>query len=58
MFPEYDEQIMDDPGSKTIFDVLSSTYNKGYNRCDHWWWSGSPSEFQSLAQKYNGSGVV
>ena len=27
MFPDYEESIMDDEGSKTIFDVLTSAYN-------------------------------
>ena len=30
MFPDFEEQIMDDEGSKTIFDVLSTVYNAGY----------------------------
>ncbi len=55
MFPEYDEQIMDDPGSKTIFDVLSSAYNKGITDVTIMVGQDRLSEFQSLAQKYNGS---
>ena len=30
MFPDYAENIIDDAGSKTIFDVLTTAYNAGY----------------------------
>ena len=55
MFPDYEESIMDDEGSKTIFDVLTSAYNAGYKNATVMVGQDRLAEFQGLAQKYNGS---
>ena len=55
MFPDFEEQIMDDEGSKTIFDVLSTVYNAGYKNATIMVGQDRLAEFQGLAQKYNGS---
>ena len=55
MFPDYEEQIQDDAGSKTIFDVLTSAYNAGHKNVSIMVGQDRLSEFQGLAQKYNGS---
>ena len=55
MFPDYEESIMDDGGSKTIFDVLTSAYNAGYKNATVVVGQDRLAEFQGLAQKYNGS---
>ena len=55
MFPDYEESIMDDEGSKTIFDVLTAAYNAGYKNATVMVGQDRLAEFQGLAQKYNGS---
>jgi nicotinic acid mononucleotide adenylyltransferase len=55
MFPDFEEQIVDDEGSKTIFDVLSTVYNAGYKNATIMVGQDRLAEFQGLAQKYNGS---
>ena len=55
MFPDYEESIMDDESSKTIFDVLTSAYNAGYKNATVMVGQDRLAEFQGLAQKYNGS---
>jgi len=55
MFPEYEESIIDDAGTKTIFDALVSAYNEKYKNATIVVGQDRLSEFQGLAQKYNGS---
>jgi nicotinic acid mononucleotide adenylyltransferase len=55
MFPDYAENIIDDAGSKTIFDVLTTAYNAGYANATIMVGQDRLAEFQGLAQKYNGS---
>ncbi len=55
MFPDYEENIFDDPNSKTIFDVLSAKYAVGYRSVTIMVGQDRLAEFQALAQKYNGS---
>ena len=55
MFPDYAENIIDDAGSKTIFDVLTTAYNAGYKNATIMVGQDRLAEFQGLAQKYNGS---
>ena len=54
MFPDYDESIKDDPNARTIFDVLEACFNLGYKAVTIVVGQDRLSEFQSLAQKYNG----
>ena len=55
MFPEYDENIINDAKTKTIFDALVSAYNEKYKNATIVVGQDRLSEFQGLAQKYNGS---
>jgi len=55
MFPEYDENIINDAKTKTIFDALVSAYNEKYKNVTIVVGQDRLSEFQGLAQKYNGS---
>ena len=54
MFPDYEESIKDDPNARTIFDVLTGAFNLGYKAVTIVVGQDRLSEFQSLAQKYNG----
>ena len=54
MFPDYEESIKDDPNARTIFDVLEACFNLGYKAVTMVVGQDRLSEFQSLAQKYNG----
>ena len=54
MFPDYEESIKDDPNARTIFDVLTGAFNLGYKAITIVVGQDRLSEFQSLAQKYNG----
>ena len=54
MFPDYEEDIKDDPNARTIFDVLTGAFNLGYKAITIVVGQDRLSEFQSLAQKYNG----
>ncbi len=54
MFPDYEENIIDDAGTKTIFDALVSAYNEKYKNATIVVGQDRLSEFQGLAQKYNG----
>ncbi len=55
MFPDYEENIFDDPNAKTIFDVLTAKYGVGYKTVTIMVGQDRLAEFQALAQKYNGS---
>lgn len=54
MFPDYADQIIDDPESKTIFTVLISASELGYRNVVIVVGQDRLSEFQSLAHKYDG----
>ena len=54
MFPDYEESIKDDPNARTIFDVLEACFNLGNKAVTIVEGQDRLSEFQSLAQKYNG----
>jgi len=54
MFPDFEEEIRDDPEAKTIFNVLQSCYGLGYRGVTIMVGQDRLAEFQSLAQKYNG----
>ena len=55
MFPDYEENIIDDAGTKTIFDALTSAYGEKYSDVTIVVGQDRLSEFQGLAQKYNGT---
>jgi len=54
MFPEYGEQIINDPDMKSIFDVLANADKDGYTNVNIVVGSDRQAEFDNLAQKYNG----
>ena len=54
MFPDYEENIVDNPKMKSIFDVLKSVFNAGYSSINIVVGADRQAEFESLAQKYNG----
>jgi len=54
MFPDYEEQIINDPDMRTIFDVLVNADKDGYGNVNIVVGSDRQAEFENLAQKYNG----
>jgi hypothetical protein len=54
MFPEYKDDIVNDEDVKTIFDALALADKEGYGKVQIVVGSDRVSEFDSLAQKYNG----
>ena len=54
MFPDYEEQIINDPEMKTIFDVLTTAAEDGYLNVNIIVGADRQAEFENLAQKYNG----
>jgi hypothetical protein len=54
MFPEYAENIINDPNSKTIFDVLKQAHEEGFSAINIVVGSDRQSEFEKLANQYNG----
>ena len=51
MFPDYEESIMDDEGSKTIFDVLTSAYTAGYKNATVMVGQDRLAEFQKASHR-------
>jgi len=54
MFPEFEENIINDADMRTIFDVLIDANKNGYSSVNIVVGSDRQSEFDNLAQKYNG----
>ena len=54
MFPNFAEDIVNNPEMKTIFDVLMSANEDGFNNINIVVGSDRQAEIQSLATKYNG----
>ena len=54
MFPEYEENIVNDDEMKSIFNVLVTASEQGYSNVNIIVGSDRQSEFDNLAQKYNG----
>lgn len=54
MYPKHGERIMNDAGSKTIFDVLKQAHADGYSSVNIVVGSDRQTEFEKLATKYNG----
>lgn len=55
MFPDYADAIVGDENMRNIFDVLKAVAAEGYTEVNIVVGSDRVSEFQNLAQKYNGS---
>ncbi len=54
MFPDFEEQIINDPEMRSIFDVLLSASEEGYKNINIVVGADRQGEFENLAQKYNG----
>jgi len=54
MFPDHSENIINDPNSKTIFDVLKQAYEDGHSSVQIVVGGDRQSEFEKLSQEYNG----
>ena len=54
MFPDFDEQIINDPDMRSIFDVLTAAAEEGYKNINIIVGADRQAEFDNLAQKYNG----
>jgi len=54
MFPDFEENIINDPDMKTIFDVLVAANEEGYSNVSIVVGSDRQAEFENLATKYNG----
>ena len=54
MFPDYKDNIINDPQMRSIFDVLVAASEEGYKSVNIIVGSDRLGEFESLAMKYNG----
>ena len=54
MFPDFEEQIINDPDMRSIFDVLIAASEEGYKNVNIVVGADRQAEFDNLAQKYNG----
>tara|TARA_E500000331_G_scaffold52513_1_gene45898 strand:+ start:2073 stop:3305 length:1233 start_codon:yes stop_codon:yes gene_type:complete len=54
MFPDYDEQIINDPEMVSIFNVLVTAAEDGYRNINIVVGADRQAEFENLANKYNG----
>ena len=54
MFPDFKDNIINDPDMKTIFNVLVVANEEGYSSVNIVVGSDRQAEFENLAQKYNG----
>ena len=54
MFPDFEEQIINDPDMRSIFDVLVAASEEGYKNVNIVVGADRQAEFDNLAQKYNG----
>jgi|TARA_Y100000015_G_scaffold31388_1_gene30966 hypothetical protein len=54
MFPDFEENIVNDAEMRSIFNVLTTADEQGYKNVNIIVGSDRQSEFESLAQKYNG----
>jgi len=54
MFPDFEENIVNDDEMRSIFDVLVAAAESGYANVNIIVGSDRQSEFENLAQKYNG----
>ncbi len=54
LFPEFEEEIINDAEMKTIFDVLTTASSDGYKNINIVVGADRQGEFENLAMKYNG----
>ena len=54
MFPDFEEEIINDPDMRSIFDVLIAANEEGYSNINIVVGADRQAEFDNLAQKYNG----
>ena len=54
MFPDFEENIVNDDEMRSIFDVLTTASEGGYRNVNIIVGSDRQAEFENLAQKYNG----
>ncbi len=54
MFPDFEEEIINDPDMRSIFDVLTAANEEGYKNINIIVGADRQAEFDNLAQKYNG----
>ena len=54
MFPEYEENIINDDEMRSIFNVLTTADEQGYRSVNIVVGSDRQAEFENLATKYNG----
>ena len=54
MFPDYEEEIINDAEMKSIFDVLKTADKDGFKNVNIIVGADRQAEFENLAQKYNG----
>ena len=54
MFPGHSERIVNDPNTKTIFDVLKKAHNDGYTNVRIVGGADRVKEFEKLSNNYNG----
>ena len=54
MFPDYEEQIINDPEMVSIFNVLVTAAEDGYKNINIVVGADRQAEFENLANKYNG----
>ena len=54
MFPDHSGSIVNDPNSKTIFDVLKQAYEDGHSSVQIVVGGDRQAEFEKLSQDYNG----
>ena len=55
LYPDHAEKIVNDPGNRTIFDVLRKAHNDGYANVRIVGGGDRVKEYEKLAGKYNGS---
>jgi hypothetical protein len=55
MFPDFEDNIINDRDMKTIFDVLINANEDGYTNVNIVVGSDRQAEFENLSQKYNGN---
>jgi hypothetical protein len=55
MFPDFEENIINDSNMKSIFDVLINANEEGYKNVNIVVGSDRQAEFENLANKYNGN---
>jgi hypothetical protein len=55
MFPDFEENIINDSNMKSIFDVLVTASEEGYKNVNIVVGSDRQAEFENLANKYNGN---